>query len=138
MQAQDIMTKDVVTVSPDAPTSQVAQRLLEHKISAVPVTGSSGIVIGMVSEGDLIGRSDADRQERRDWWLSLIAEGEALPRRRRITPAPQRRSPLAKPAVKVRVSVTRVRRKTQRLPKGNARRGCVDGHQQTGNPRPFE
>jgi CBS domain-containing protein len=78
MQAQDIMTKDVVTVSLDTPTSQVAQRLLEHKISAVPVTGSSGIVIGMVSEGDLIGRSDADRQERRDWWLSLIAEGEAL------------------------------------------------------------
>lgn len=78
MQAQEIMTKDVVTVSPDTPTSQVAQRLLEHKISAVPVIDSSGIVIGMVSEGDLIGRSEVDREERRDWWLSLIAEGEAL------------------------------------------------------------
>lgn len=78
MQAQEIMTKDVVTVSPDTPTSQVAQRLLEYKISAVPVIDSSGIVIGMVSEGDLIGRSDVDREERRDWWLSLVAEGEAL------------------------------------------------------------
>ncbi len=78
MQAQEIMTKDVVTVSPDTPTSQVAQRLLEHKISALPVIDSSGIVIGMVSEGDLIGRSDVDREERRDWWLSLVAEGEAL------------------------------------------------------------
>jgi CBS domain-containing protein len=66
MHAQEIMTKDVVTVSPDTPTPQIAQRLLEHKISAVPVIDSSGMVIGMVSEGDLIGRSGADREERRD------------------------------------------------------------------------
>ena len=78
MQAQDIMTTEVVTVSPDTPTSQVAQRLLDHKISAAPVIDSSGMVIGMVSEGDLVGRSDADREARRDWWLALIAEGEAL------------------------------------------------------------
>ena len=50
MQAQEIMTKDVVTVSPDTNTSQIARRLLEHKISAVPVIDSSGIVIGMVSD----------------------------------------------------------------------------------------
>jgi CBS domain-containing protein len=80
MRAQEIMTKDVVTVSPDTNTSQIAQQLLEHKISAVPVIDSSGIVIGMVSEGDLIGRRDVDRDERRDWWLTLLAEGEALSR----------------------------------------------------------
>ena len=78
MQAQEIMTKDVVTVSPDTNTSQIARQLLEHQISAVPVTDSSGIVIGMVSEGDLIGRSGVDRDERRDWWLTLLAEGETL------------------------------------------------------------
>src|SRR5215471_12661427 len=78
MQAQEIMTTDVVTVLPDTPTSQIAQRLLEHKISAVPVIDRSGALVGMVSEGDLIGRNDAEREERRDWWLSLIAEGEAL------------------------------------------------------------
>ena len=38
----------------------------------------SGMAIGIVSEGDLIGRNDSDREERRDWWLSLIAEGDAL------------------------------------------------------------
>ena len=32
----------------------------------------------MVSEGDLIGRNDAAREARRDWWLTLLAEGEAL------------------------------------------------------------
>jgi CBS domain-containing protein len=32
----------------------------------------------MVSEGDLMGRNDADRQARRDWWLMMLGEGEAL------------------------------------------------------------
>jgi len=78
MQAREIMTRDVVAVSPDTPTTKIAQLLLEHKISALPVVDGSGMVIGMVSEGDLIGRSDAERQARHDWWLSLIAEGETL------------------------------------------------------------
>jgi CBS domain-containing protein len=78
MQAREIMTRDVVSVSPDTPTAEIARRLRGQKISAAPVVDGSGTVVGMVSEGDLIGRSDADREQRRDWWLSLIAEGEAL------------------------------------------------------------
>jgi hypothetical protein len=31
----------------------------------------------MVSEGDLIGRSEAEREARQDWWLTTLAEGEA-------------------------------------------------------------
>jgi hypothetical protein len=38
----------------------------------------SGAPIGMVSEGDLIGRDEAAREARRDWWLALLAEGAAL------------------------------------------------------------
>ncbi len=78
MQAREIMTRDVVSVSPDTPTAEIARRLRQQKISAAPVVDGSGTVVGMVSERDLIGRSDADREQRRDWWLSLIAEGEAL------------------------------------------------------------
>ena len=47
-------------------------------ISAVPLVDSDGPPIGMVSEGDLIGRDDAARQARRDWWLAFLAEGEPL------------------------------------------------------------
>jgi CBS domain-containing protein len=32
----------------------------------------------MVSEGDLVGRDEAEREARRDWWLTLLAEGEEL------------------------------------------------------------
>jgi len=72
------MTTAVISVSPDTPTSEVAGILRDHRISAVPVIDQIGTPIGMVSEGDLIGRDDADHEARRDWWLTLLAEGETL------------------------------------------------------------
>jgi len=78
VQAQEVMTRAVVAVAPDTPLEAVARTLLEHGVSAVPVVDDKGAVLGMVSEGDLIGRSDAERVARRDWWLTLLAEGEAL------------------------------------------------------------
>lgn len=78
MQARDLMTTQVVSVSLDTPVRDIARLLLEHKISAAPVVDTAGMVVGMVSEGDLIGRSEAEREARRDWWLALLGEGEAL------------------------------------------------------------
>ncbi len=78
MQASDLMTRDIVSVSPDLPVREVARLLLAHHISAAPVVDAAGMVIGMVSEGDLIGRSAEDRQARQDWWLALLAEGKEL------------------------------------------------------------
>ena len=77
-EAFQIMTRDVVTVSPEATVGEVARILVEHGISAVPVVDANGMPIGMVSEGDLIGRDDRERDARRDWWLAMIAEGEAM------------------------------------------------------------
>ena len=78
MHARDVMTTEVVSVNPDTPPQQIARHLLERGISAVPVVDDHGSPIGMVSEGDLIGRNDADREARRDWWLAMLAEGESL------------------------------------------------------------
>ena len=52
----------------------VAILLLEKRISAIPVLAANLQLVGMVSEGDLIGRSDADRVARRDWWLTLLKD----------------------------------------------------------------
>ncbi len=78
MNARDVMTTDVVSVRPDTPARQIAGLLLKYGISAVPVVDAERRPIGMVSEGDLIGRAEADREARRDWWLTLLAEGEPL------------------------------------------------------------
>ena len=78
MNARDVMTEPVVSVLPYASACEVAKVLLDNGISAVPVVDSNGAPIGMVSEGDLIGRDDSAREARRDWWLALLAEGEPL------------------------------------------------------------
>jgi CBS domain-containing protein len=76
-QARDVMTSEVITVPPDEPIRDVAKLLLEHQISAVPVVNSDGVPIGMVSEGDLIGRDETQRLARNDWWLAVMT-GEQL------------------------------------------------------------
>jgi CBS domain-containing protein len=78
MNARDVMTTDVVSVAAEMPTRDVAKILNLHRISAVPVVDGGGAPIGMISEGDLIGRNETDREARRDWWLTLLAEGEDL------------------------------------------------------------
>ncbi len=78
MQARDVMTAEVVSVNPETAVQRIAELLLEHKISAVPVVDQSGAVVGMVSEGDLLRTNSTEREKRREWWLELLAEGEPL------------------------------------------------------------
>ena len=73
--AGDVMSTPVVFVRPDATVQDTAALLLERGISAVPVVDESGPVIGIVSEGDLLGRNEKDRLAGRDWWLDLMAHG---------------------------------------------------------------
>jgi len=72
--AGEIMTKDVVSVLVGSGVRDVAILLLEKRISAVPVLAANLEVLGMVSEGDLMGRSDTHRVARRDWWLTLLRD----------------------------------------------------------------
>jgi CBS domain-containing protein len=78
MKARDVMTRRVLSVSPDTPVRQVARILLENGISAAPVVDQSGCPMGMISEGDLVDSAHWDRAARREWWLTLLAEGEML------------------------------------------------------------
>jgi len=78
MNARAVMTTDVISVTPETPVTEIAKLLLDRGISAVPVVGEDGVPLGMVSEGDLIGRDETGRATRREWWLALLAEGEAL------------------------------------------------------------
>jgi CBS domain-containing protein len=77
-QAHDVMTTNVVTVSSDESVCNIAVLLLENGISAVPVVNNDGIPIGMVSEGDLVGRMEKERLARTDWWLALLTGKQQL------------------------------------------------------------
>ena len=73
--AGDLMTTAIVSVAMGTSVRDVARLLLEKRISAVPVLGADQKLLGMVSEGDLVGRNDVDRVARRDWWLTLLVDG---------------------------------------------------------------
>ena len=64
MRASDVMTKQVLTVKPDTPVREVAALLSEHGISGVPVVEDDERVVGIVSEGDLLHRTES-RPKRR-------------------------------------------------------------------------
>lgn len=76
MHVRDIMTSPVVTVAPDTPLKTVAELLVEHRISAVPVVDSTGALVGIISEGDLIHRQETRTQRRHSWWLNLFGSDE--------------------------------------------------------------
>jgi CBS domain-containing protein len=78
MQAKDVMTTPVISVSDTSTVQDVAKVLLERRISAVPVVDSSGKVVGIVSEGDLMHRAEAGTGRQRSWWLSLFADRQTL------------------------------------------------------------
>ena len=71
MNAREVMTSPVISATANAPVRDIAQLLLKNHI---PILDYTGAPIGMVSEGDLIGRRNAQRE----WWLALLAEGESL------------------------------------------------------------
>ncbi len=75
------MTTGVVTVASDTPVAEIAKLLLQRHISAVPVVGSDGDLVGIVSEGDLIRRVAGDDEGVHSWWLALLLDPEALAER---------------------------------------------------------
>lgn len=72
MQAKDVMTHSVVSVSPDTPVSEIARKLIARGISAVPVLDEAGKIVGIVSEGDLMRRGESGTERRPSWWLRMF------------------------------------------------------------------
>jgi CBS-domain-containing membrane protein len=72
------MVFPVITVQPSSSVKEVAKIFLERRISAVPVVDEHGKLVGIVSEGDLLHRSEAGTERRRPWWLLALTGDEAL------------------------------------------------------------
>jgi CBS-domain-containing membrane protein len=52
--AQDIMTRDVITVTPETDITQATQLLLEHRINGLPVVDENHRLVGIVCQSDMI------------------------------------------------------------------------------------
>lgn len=58
MKASDVMTTKVVTVTPDHSVRHAAEIMLDNHVSGLPVVDDSGELVGIISEGDLLRRSE--------------------------------------------------------------------------------
>jgi CBS-domain-containing membrane protein len=56
MNVKEIMTAPVITAGPEATVAEIAELLVRHRISGVPVIDAAGSMIGLVSEHDLLAR----------------------------------------------------------------------------------
>jgi CBS domain-containing protein len=84
MRAADVMTTNVITVTPEATVQELAVLLSEHGISGVPVINADRQLIGIVSEGDLLHRAETGTERRterrRSRWLDGFVEDETQAR----------------------------------------------------------
>lgn len=58
MKAAEVMTRDVVTTTPEARIEDVVRAMLRHRVSGMPVIDAAGKVVGIVTEGDLVRRAE--------------------------------------------------------------------------------
>jgi CBS domain-containing protein len=78
MRAHQIMTRSVTTVTPETSILEAANIMLRRHISGLPVVDTAGKLVGIVSEGDFIRRSEIGTQRKRGRWLKFIlGAGEA-------------------------------------------------------------
>lgn len=76
MKVRDVMTAQVVSVTPQTPVRQAIQLMLEKRISGVPVVDAAGRVVGVVSESDFVRRPEIDTDGLSSPWLRLFTSAE--------------------------------------------------------------
>src|SRR5476651_358541 len=72
MRAHQIMTRPVITVTPQTTIVEAANTMLQRHVSGLPVVDAAGKLVGIVSEGDFIRRSEIGTQRKRGRWLKFI------------------------------------------------------------------
>jgi CBS domain-containing protein len=72
MKAEDVMTREVISIDPDATVLQAARLMLEHHISGLPVIDKRGNLVGVLSEGDFLRRRETRTERRRSRWLEFL------------------------------------------------------------------
>jgi CBS domain-containing protein len=80
MKAQEIMTRDVITVRSDTLVRDIAALMVEKHISGIPVLTDNGKLIGMVSQSDLLHRAEVGTERKHKWWFRVFADSSALAR----------------------------------------------------------
>lgn len=72
MNVADIMTREVITIAPEASILEAARLMMQHRISGLPVVDPARNLVGIVTEGDFLRRRETGTLHRRPRWLEFI------------------------------------------------------------------
>lgn len=75
MEIRKLMTEGVITVGPDMPLKEAARRMIEARVSGLPVT-DDGRLIGVISEGDFVAAEGQRGFSRAGLWQRLMGREE--------------------------------------------------------------
>jgi CBS domain-containing protein len=69
----DVMTRNCITIAPDATVEEAVNLMLSRHISGLFVVDKADDLVGVITEGDLLRRDELGTQRNRPWWLRLLA-----------------------------------------------------------------
>jgi CBS domain-containing protein len=84
MKLRTLMTRDLISVGPDASLKEAARRMVEAGVSGLPVTDSFGHLVGIVSEADFVATEAGRRRERRAGLLRFLFRDTEMPTGERL------------------------------------------------------
>jgi CBS domain-containing protein len=80
MRASEVMTRRVVSVSPEATILEAIKLMLKHHISGLPVIDGNGVLVDIVTESDFLHRPEIGTERKRSRWLDAFFGPEAAAR----------------------------------------------------------
>jgi len=70
--AANIMTSAVISIDADKTVFDAARTMLQHRVSGLPVVNRDNDLVGMITEGDLLRRTETGTERHRSHWLELL------------------------------------------------------------------
>ena len=80
MKAKDVMTANVISITPEASVLDALRLTLQHQISGLPVVDRNGGLVGIVTEGDFLRRTETGTERKRPRWLEFLVGPGTLAR----------------------------------------------------------
>jgi CBS domain-containing protein len=77
MKAREVMTAEVIAVRPDESVLNAGRLMLEKKVSGVLVI-DGGTLVGVITQGDLLRRSEVGTIKRRSRWMEFLVGSGVL------------------------------------------------------------
>jgi CBS domain-containing protein len=72
MKTAEIMTRDPITIAPEASVREAIGLMLAHRVSGLPVVDAAGALVGILTEGDLMRRGETGTERQRRPWLEFL------------------------------------------------------------------